>query len=293
MKPAILKTFIITILLMTGGTAVTLPQEITITKQNFSDTTDNQPKSEANGGEKFKKYFYMVHYYDRFTKPFTINWHLTSAQAKFKGKDITYMGFINYGQVLNKTADPFREVDMQYRLDAYPVFGDNNYAYLSYAYSGSDIFPVHQARAILYHQFGKGYETSLGMYYMTWDKPFYIYTGSFAKYYKSYWFSFRPYLQFEEGNLYPSYLLFARKYFGNPDDYLNLMIGYGSSPDNQAYLYNIDNIYSLESFNFQLNYQKSFEQWLFLLGAGLKIEEYDENKTRNHLHFELGISYKL
>ncbi|MFO8233904.1 MAG: YaiO family outer membrane beta-barrel protein [Bacteroidales bacterium] len=293
MKPTLLKTFFITILFAMGAVSTITSQETTITKQNIPDTNNIQTEKESGENEKFEKYFSVVHYYDQFQKPSTLNWHLTSMQAKFKSKDITYMGYINYGQVLNKAADPFREINMQYRLDVYPVFGDNNYAYLSYAYSGSDIFPVHQARAILYHQFGKGYETSLGMYYMMWEKPFYIYTGSIAKYYKSYWFSFRPYLQFEEGTLYQSYLLFARKYFDTPDDYLNLMIGYGSSPDNQAYLYNIDNIYSLESFNFQLNYQKSIEQWLFLLGAGLKIEEYEETKTRNHLHFELGISYKL
>lgn len=214
-------------------------------------------------------------------------------QAKFKSKKITYMGFINYGQVLDKTVDPFQKINMQYRLDAYPILGDHNYAYFSYAYSASNIFPSHQVRGIFYHQFGKGYETSLGVYYMKWDKPFIIYTGSIAKYYENYWFSLRPYFQFKEGSLYQSYLLFARRYFNNPEDYLNLMIGYGSSPEDQSYLYNYESIYSMKSLNFQLNYQKNISHWLFILGAGIKFEEYTESETRNHLHFEIGISYKL
>jgi len=293
MKAAIFKTALITTMLMMGSVYASIPQEITITRQNFPDSTDDQTVSKKQGTEKFKKYFYLVHYYDQFKEPYTLNWHLSSIQAKFKSKEITYMGFVNYGQVLNKTTDPFQKINMQYRLDVYPMIGDNNYAYLSYAYSGSEIFPSHQARGIFYHQFGKGYETSLGMYYMRWDKPFIVYTGSIAKYYKNYWFSLRPYFQFKEGNLYQSYLLFARRYFNNPEDYLNLMVGYGSAPDEQAYLYNYENIYSMKSFNFQLNYQKSTDHWLFLIGAGLKMEEYKENETRNHLHLEIGISYKL
>ncbi len=237
------------------------PQEITIVKQNVPDSMNNQQNN-----KKFKKYFYLVHYYDYFKKPHFLSWHLTSAQAKFKSKEITYMGFINYGQVLNGSSNLFNNLDIQYRMDVYPTFDDHNYAYISYAFSKSDIFPDHQARGIFYHQFGKGFETSLGLYYMGWDDPLMIYTGSVAKYYKNYWFSLRPYLQFEEGKLYQSYLLFARRYFGSSDDYLNLMIGYGSSPDNQAYLYNFEDIYTLKSFNLQLNYQKSLKHWLFLIG---------------------------
>jgi YaiO family outer membrane protein len=246
-----------------------------------------------SSNEKFEKYFYLVHYYDRFKEPCTLNWHMTSAQAKFKSSNLTYMGFLNYGQVLNEVAKPFNSFDMQYRADVYPVFGDQNYAYFSYAFSQSEIFPNHQVRGVFYHQFGKGFETSLGMYYMKWDRSFYIYTGSLAKYVKNYWFSLRPYIQFESGDIYQSYLLFARRYFETPDDYINLMVGYGSVPDDQAYLYNFEDIYSLKSIHFQINYQKRLHSWLFLIGAGLKLEEYTTDKTRNHWRFELGVSYKL
>lgn len=288
LKKTLTKATILIYFVIAGIPLNSSPQEIIHVKRNVSDTL-----STRNSSSKFEKSLYLVHYYDQFKEPHTLNWHLTSFQAKFKSDDITYMGFLNYGQVLNETAVPFNTYDMQYRIDAYPVFGENNYAYLSYAFSESEIFPHHQARGIFYHQFGKGFESSIGIYYMKWDETFTIYTGSLAKYYKNYWFSLRPYFQFEDGTLYQSYLVFARRYFSNPDDYLNLMIGYGSIPDNQAYLYNFENLYSLKSFNFQLNYNQSFNRWLFLIGAGLKIEEYQKDETRNHLRFEIGISYKL
>ncbi len=288
MKTAVLGFTILVFFITLGFSMSTYPQETMPVVQNHPDSIQL-----GSSNEKYKKYFYLVHYYDRFKEPYTLNWHMTSAQAKFKSKKITYMGFINYGQVLNETAKPFNSFDLQYRADVYPVFGDHNYAYFSYAFSQSNIFPDHQIRGVFYHQFGKGFEASLGMYYMKWDNSFYIYTGSLAKYIKDYWFSLRPYIQFEGDNIYQSYLLFARRYFKNSDDYLNLMVGYGSTPDNQAFLYNFENIYTLESINFQINYQQSFHDWLFLIGAGLKLEEYTTDKTRNHWRFELGVSYKL
>ena len=288
MKTSLLGFTMLIFFTIFGFSGVIYPQEVTLVRQSHLDSMQFQ-----SSGEKYRKYFYLVHYYDRFKEPYALNWHLTSVQAKFKSKDITYMGFLNYGQVLNGSASPFNTMNMQYRADVYPVLGDHNYAYLSYAFSQSNIFPHHQARGILYHQFGKGFETSLGVYYMKWDKSFYIYTGSLAKCYKNYWFSLRPYLQFERGDLYQSYLLFARRYFKSPDDFLNLMIGYGSVPDDQAYLYNYENIYSLESINVQLNYQRRLENWLFLIGAGLKLEEYTTDKTRNHWRIEIGVAYKI
>lgn len=288
MKTAVLGFTILVFFTTLGFSMNTYPQETMPVVQKHPDSIQL-----GSSNEKYKKYFYLVHYYDRFKEPYTLNWHMTSAQAKFKSKKITYMGFINYGQVLNETAKPFNSFDLQYRADVYPVFGDHNYAYFSYAFSQSNIFPDHQIRGVFYHQFGKGFEASLGMYYMKWDNSFYIYTGSLAKYIKDYWFSLRPYIQFEGDNIYQSYLLFARRYFKNSDDYLNLMVGYGSTPDNQAFLYNFENIYTLESINFQINYQQSFHDWLFLIGAGLKLEEYTTDKTRNHWRFELGVSYKL
>jgi YaiO family outer membrane protein len=258
---------------------------------DLTDTTSTQQNQQEE--EKFNKSVSLIHYFDHFEKPYPLSWHMTSLEAKWKSKKITYMGFVNYGQLLTNNTQAFQKWNMQYRADVYPLIGENNYAYLSYGISGSNIFPTHQVRGIFYHQFGKGWEESLGFYYMHWDKGVTIYTGSIAKYIKHYWISLRPFIHFEKGEINQSYLLFIRRYFHTPEDFVNLMIGYGSSPDNQAYIYQYEDIYKLRSFNVQLNYQENLNNWLLRAGVGVKIEEFKQKEHRNRLHVEFGISYKL
>lgn len=290
MNSYLLKTFIFVSLHCIAIPSTAFLQKIYPVMQQPSDSSEEQTRDDP---ERFETYLYLVHYYEQFKDPYKLNWHLTSLQAKLKSKQITYMGYLNYGQRFYETTGFFEKLDLQYRFDVYPMLGEHNYAYLSYGYSESHLFPTHQARGVLYHQFGKGFETSLGLYYMKWEKTFLIYTGSFAKYYQDYWFSLRPYFQFHNGTLYQSYLFFARRYFETPDDFLNLMLGYGSSPEDQALLFDYNEIYSLESYHVQVNLQQSIDQWIIIAGLGFRFEEYSEQEFRNRLRMELGVSYKF
>lgn len=73
MKTAIIKIVIINMLLMIGSADAYSLQGINIACQKFWDSNDNQAVSKKQDAEKFKTYFYLLHYYNHFNEPYTLN----------------------------------------------------------------------------------------------------------------------------------------------------------------------------------------------------------------------------
>lgn len=244
-------------------------------------------------GSSFFKYFGVRHFSNTYQKPYSQQWHLTSLEIKGENEQLALLGKINYGQRLISPQRPFQHVNMQYQLDAYPIINDANYFHLSYAYSGSELFPAHQTRMVYYHIFDHGIEASLGAYLMQWQTSFPIFTGSVGKYLKHYWISLRPYLVFRNQRLVQSYTLFVRRYMETPKDFFTLILGYGSSPADPAYLIDFDETYDVKGMNVQIKYQEALESWIFRMGGGLRYEEYKRDVWRPRYYVELGLLYRF
>jgi YaiO family outer membrane protein len=258
-----------------------------------SDRIAGRNKENNPARPKFLHVLSLKHYYDARRKPYKHYRHLTSLEVKGESNHLAMIGKINYAQRLLAGEALFRQINMQYQLDAYPIINDNNYFYLSYAYSGSKLFPNHQTRAVFYHNFPHAIETSLGAYLMQWETSFPIFTGSVGKYLEHYWISLRPYLVYREKSLTPSYTLFVRRYLDTPRHFLTLILGYGSSPADEVYAIDFQETYDLRSFNFQLNYQRYVGDWIARMGVGLKHEEYKDDSRRNRYRIEMGLSYSF
>lgn len=120
---------------------------------------------------------------------------------------------------------------LQFEADAYPRMMKGMYAYLNFGYSGDNVFPAKRAGAELFKSLGWATEVSAGLRYLQWNSSHItIYTGSIGKYYKNYWFSFRPYISPKDVGTSFSGYLFIRRYFSDADNYLTLVYGRGSSP---------------------------------------------------------------
>lgn len=121
---------------------------------------------------------------------------------------------------------------LQPEIDLYPTVAPKMYAYLNYGFSSTDLFPKHRFGAELYRSFPLSIEGSIGLRHMIFNNSVTIYTGSLGWYHKSMWFSFRPFITPDKTTgTSMSGSLTARRYFGNPNTYLEASGGIGYSPE--------------------------------------------------------------
>ncbi|MDZ7773956.1 MAG: YaiO family outer membrane beta-barrel protein [Balneolaceae bacterium] len=143
----------------------------------------------------------------------------------------------------------FGENGLQGEVDWYPVFGEGFYAYLSYAWSGSPLYPEHRAGVELYHRLPLSLELSLGARHLilVGGEEVTLLTGSLAGYFGSWYLSFKPFVIPGSGALDGSAVLMARRYLGTPDSYLWLSGSMGVSPSERTFQQVEAGIFRLQS----------------------------------------------
>lgn len=160
-------------------------------------------------------------------------WNLAYLQYSRKTKIGTVIGRLNY-------ANRFKTDDFQFEADAYPSTGKHSYLYLNAGFSGVKLFPKYRFGAEYYQGLPLSFEASLGFRHLIFSSSdVTIYTGSVGKYWGNFWFSFREYITPSSGSTSFTEILQARRYFGDPENYIGLQYSHGSSPDDiQTYLRN-------------------------------------------------------
>ena len=176
--------------------------------------------------------------------------HLVYSELKRRTKIGTVIGRATY-------ANRFERQGFQYEVDAYPKITKGMYAYLNFGVSSSPLFPGYRIGAELHKKLKLGFETSLGIRYLAFTKSkIAIYTGSIGKYYKDYWFSFRPFITPKGNGVSNSFNLFVRRYLKDANNYITLLAGSGFSPeDNNNFS---AETYTLRSQKAGLEYNKMF-----------------------------------
>ena len=219
-------------------------------------------------------------------------WQLIYLQYARKTSRGTLIGRVNYASRFGKNA-------VQLEVDAYPKIGKNNYLYLNYGYSDASIFPDHRGGFEWNRSFSKAFEGSLGgrILHFQGSKRVIIYTGSFGKYMGNYWFSFRPFITPGTDGTSVSTYLIVRRYFSDPENYIGLRMGVGSSPDERRLLLNLDQSAHLKSQSVKLDYNHIFNnRWIVNTAVAYAQEEYwsvNESKTKsgNIFSFQLAFTY--
>ena len=158
----------------------------------------------------------------------TTPWHLASLSFTRQTMKGSVTGRINY-------ANRFNENGIQYEADAYPRISKTFYSYVSAGYSDNvGVFPRWRAGFSLYANLPASFEAEAGWRYLYFSAPTNILTAYIGKYYKSYLFGARTYLTPGRSGLSQSYNAFGRYYFGSTDDYIELLLGSGISPDDRS-----------------------------------------------------------
>jgi YaiO family outer membrane protein len=212
-------------------------------------------------------------------------WHLFSFELSRKFKRGSIIGRVNQAR-RNFGSEVMS--GSQFEIDAYPKITKRMYAYLNAGYSSSFVFPKYRLGGEIYTGLPASFELSLGVRYLNFvSSSVLIYTGNLGKYYKNYWFSFRPFITSKPSGLSFSGIFLIRRYFSDADNYLTLLAGFGSSPMEIFY---IEDIERLNSYKIELELQKMITR-AFLIRFGIRFEreEFRINQFGNRLTLSLAL----
>lgn len=198
-----------------------------------------------------------------------------------------------FGTVIARVnvAERFGNKGMQFEVDAYPSLGPGTYLYLNAGYSPHDkLFPTFRSGIELFQKLPSAWEASAGVRLLNFsENDLLIFTGSISKYYKQYYFSFRPFFTLASNTpSSQSYFFTIRRYFSSPDHHLSLTAGTGFSADDDALIG--AEVYNLESNKVMLWYQqKATPQLIIRAGAGY--QNYKGGVWGNKYSVEAGVAY--
>ncbi len=241
----------------------------------------------------------LNHSFNYHSVPYYRRWHISSLQYARRTPIGSVIAKVKVGDIV-KTNETLFSADYgyQYEIDMYPKLTKFNYAYVSYGHSQASLFPRHRAGLEIYQKLPFSSELSLGARYMMFQKStgeqkeIVIYTGSIGKYYKNYWFSFRPFITPKKLGVSQSYNLTVRRYFKSADNFVSLTIGTGNSPDDSFDIIDGFDAYKLNSKKIKIGYEdKYFKRFLLKLRVGYEYEKYKKDKYRNQYQTSITISY--
>ena len=221
-------------------------------------------------------------------------WHLGSAQYNRQREWGSLSGRINYA---DRLADGSSIADgVQYELESYFFSGKNSYTYLGAAYSSDQVFPTWRLGASYFQNLGKGWEADIGMRYnkVFDDREFYTAAAGVSKYLGNYWIYLRAFLQNEEDKYYPAFVLTNRYFLNTRFDYLSLVLGFGTSPDERATLGQFENRVSTESYRINAGYFRFLnDRYLIGVQLGYNYQEYLPGFFQNEIELFFSLQYKL
>ena len=127
----------------------------------------------------------------------------------------------------------FGKSGMQAELESYPLLADRLYAYLSYAYGETPVFPRHRLGLEVFKGLPSGFEASLGTRAFSFPEgeSIVLATGSIAYYFQNLIFSFRPFLSVNAPRTGFSGLIQARYYLSENEEFVFGRVGAGFTPD--------------------------------------------------------------
>jgi YaiO family outer membrane protein len=220
-------------------------------------------------------------------------WHLGSIQYIRERGWGSLIGRINYANRLS-AGESIAE-GKQFEVESYFFTGKNNYSYAGVSYSPDLVFPKLRLGYSFYQNFKKGWEADLGFRYIESENiEIRTVVLGVGKYIGAYWINFRYYLQNNEKKYDSSFALTTRYYFDTKYDYLSLVAGYGTSPDERTTIGQFEQRVSLNSYRIGAGYYKLFNNhYLTGIQTTFNKQEYAPNLKQNELELSLTFQYKF
>jgi YaiO family outer membrane protein len=196
----------------------------------------------------------------------------------------------------------FQSDGSQIEFDFYPKISDGKYGYFNYGFSTSSLFPKHRLGAEYYTNLPARFEGSLGFRYLFFGpgSSVTIYTGTLGYYYRSYWFSLRPYFTPGTSGVSKSVSLTMRYFFGDVEDYFSVRLSAGFTPDERRIQTDLDlnktEIYYLNSQTAGFGIQKAIgTRYLLIATFDYTNQEksFDPGQYLKMYSFSMGVRWKF
>jgi YaiO family outer membrane protein len=237
--------------------------------------------------------YLLAGYYGEFhQEPFTRRMHVgTIGYSHYTGLG-PVTGKLNFANTFIEGTGLTRYPSLQYELESYPGLSQRSHLFLNYAFSAGKVFPRHRGAFEFFRGLPRGFEASLGLRYLYWNRSYLFYSASAGKYYSDLWFSVRTWLFPGEEGLASSWYFYGRKYFKTADDYAGIIAGFGFSPDET--LLEISDRLHLRSYSTGLEFSHGIGPSYLIRGSFLYgHEEYRNDSWRGRWTFNLGLRYYL
>ena len=212
---------------------------------------------------------------------------------------LKYSKQTKYGSITGKInlSRRFQKNGVQYEVDLYPKITKGLYAYISFGMSNTDLFPSTRYGAELYKSLPKGFEMSLGFRGLKYAKTTTIYTGSVGWYTGNSYWSFRTYITPGDTGSSKSGTLNYRKYRSDADNYFEISVGMGFSPETDPFPLNNNEVvtFDLKSQKLNVGYYFTSSKKKNAWGStfGLRHEEKSFSRGEYYLIYSLSISYSV
>ena len=217
-------------------------------------------------------------------------WHLASADYMRQRTWGSLIGRVSYAKRLS--SDLVQASGLQFEVESYLYAKRNNYSYLDIAYSKDSAFPEWRLGYSYFHNFKKGWEADLGVRYIAMQDNSNLKTLNIGvgKYFGSYWVNLRSYIQKDS----PSFIFSSRYYYKTKFDYITLIAGYGTSPDDRTRAAEYDTRMSLKSYRLSAGYYRLINNhYVFGLLITDNEQEYTKNGFQTELDFAVVLQYKF
>lgn len=146
---------------------------------------------------------------------------------------------------------------IQGEAELYYTHRPSLYSYGLLAYSNYDVFPKVRAAYSIFKTFHNQIEVELGARYLNLDSSN-SFTGvtSVARPFGDFWLNLRAYFISESSDFYTAFNLTTRYYMNNHQDFVTLIAGIGTSPDDRSRLIRFPELSGLLTHSVGTGYQK-------------------------------------
>ena len=217
-------------------------------------------------------------------------WHLVSADYVRQRSWGSLIGRVNYAKRL--ASNYVMSSGLQFEAESFLFAKKNNYHYVDLAYSQDAAFPEWRFGYSYFHTFKKGWEADLGARYLIMQDNSDLKTLNIGvgKYFGSYWVNLRSYIQKDGASL----TITSRYYYKTKYDYITLIAGYGTSPDDRTRSADYEARMSLRSYRLSAGFFKLIKS-RYIVGILItdNEQEYEANKFQTELDFAFLLQYKF
>jgi YaiO family outer membrane protein len=283
-------------------------------KLTIYELQDDKEKRELYLNEMQAKYpndsYFKLHYFigdsrfksDRIGVNYNYTFFDRSGYGPWNFASLQYIKQRNWGSAIarinysNRNANGQSVIDgIQYEAETYFFTSKSSYSYVSAGYSSDPIFPKVRLGYSFFHDFKKGWEGDLGIRYINTEvTSFTTAVFGIGKYLGSYWLNLRSYFQFDNSSVYPAFTFTSRYYFNTRFDYLTLIAGYGTSPDERTTIGQIQNRLSLDSFRLGGGYYRLInDHYVTGIQVSLNNQEYAPGVKQIETEIALLLQYQF